>query len=242
MLAEERFNIILNLLAKNSSVTVQELMEHLGTSESTIRRDLTVLDQNRKLIKVHGGAVSNNASYHTKDENLINRRNVKQDEKKKVASYAANLIQPTDFVYIDAGSTTELIVDYITETNATYVTNTVTHARKLLEKGCTVFLIGGKLKPLTEAIVGSEALASILKYNFTIGFWGTNGIDRTYGFTTPDPEESEIKKFAIKRCKKPYIVADSSKFNHISPITFAEFDDVTIITDSKSSEPNIISI
>lgn len=56
MLTQERFNTILNLLEEKGAVTVQELSEVLGTSESTVRRDLNTLNEQGKLEKVHGGA------------------------------------------------------------------------------------------------------------------------------------------------------------------------------------------
>ena len=57
------------------------------------------------------------------------------------------------------------------EKEAVYVTNGISHARKLLHKGCRVFLLGGELKKETEALIGAEALESLGKYNFTKGFW-----------------------------------------------------------------------
>ena len=68
MLAEERFNRILNIVEEKKSVTVTELTELLDTSESTIRRDLTTLDKRKKLIKVHGGATAVDMEYMTLDQ------------------------------------------------------------------------------------------------------------------------------------------------------------------------------
>ena len=93
-----------------------------------------------------------------------------------------------------------------------------------------MYLIGGELKHSTEAIVGSEAIANISKYNFTKGFFGTNGINVSLGLMTPDINEAMVKKAAIARCQKPFALADASKFHQISPITFAEFEEVKIIT------------
>lgn len=107
MLTEERLARILELLDKSGSVTVSELMEKLDTSESTIRRDLNYLDREDKLQKVRGGAILKNGTvFNSKDDevNLRKMRNV--DEKNQVAKYAASLIRPGDFVYLDAGTTT----------------------------------------------------------------------------------------------------------------------------------------
>lgn len=167
-------------------MTVQQLMAELNASESTIRRDLTTLDANGQLTKVHGGAILKNAVYSTTDDEVVHRKEQNREAKEKIARYAAGLIGAGDFVYIDAGTTTELMIDHITEKQATFVTNAVTHAKKLAERGCAVYILGGEFKAVTEAIVGEEAVATLEKYNFTKGFWGTNGISMQQGFSTPE--------------------------------------------------------
>ena len=85
MLAEERFSKILNIIDMTGSVTVQQLMDDLDTSESTIRRDLIAMDKKGYLTKVHGGAISNKSSIHTQDEKVINRQMLNHDEKEAIA-------------------------------------------------------------------------------------------------------------------------------------------------------------
>lgn len=233
MLAKERLSKITRRVNEQGSATAQELMEYLDASESTIRRDLNALDEAGEIIKVHGGAMSVNTSFKMHDDEIADRRIINIEEKKLIAQYAASLIKEDDFVFIDAGTTTEFIIDYITEKNAVYVTNAVNHACKLSHMGCEVYLEGGRLKSATEAIVGAETLETLSKYNFTIGFWGTNGINKKSGFTTPDREEAGIKRMSFINCKKRYIVSDSSKFDSISPVGFADFDDAVIITEKK---------
>ena len=233
MLAKERLSKITQRVNEQGSATAQELMEYLNASESTIRRDLNTLDAAGQIIKVHGGALSVNTSFKMRDDEISDRRITNMEEKKLIAKYAASHIKKDDFVYIDAGTTTECIIDYITEKSAVYVTNAVNHACSLSHMGCEVYLIGGRLKSATEAIVGAETLEALSKYNFTIGFWGTNGIHKQTGFTTPDREEAGIKRLSFMNCKKRYIVADSSKFDSISPVGFADFDDAIIITEKK---------
>ena len=218
-------------------------MDYLGASESTVRRDLSSLDSRGEIVKVYGGAVAVTVKPH--DDDVRQRRILFPEEKKLISKHAASLVQKDDFVYIDAGTTTEYIIDYLTERDAVYVTNAVSHAKKLTQNGFTVYLAGGRLKQSTEAVIGSTAADFITRYNFTIGFWGTNGIHRTIGFTTPDPEEADIKRVSMSRCKRRFIVADSSKFGAVSPVTFADFKDASVITDKKdgiySDCANIIS-
>lgn len=209
---------------------MQELMAALEASESTIRRDLNTMDENGLLTKVHGGAIAKKPSISTFDENVVNRKAMNAEQKREIAMYAASLIQPKDFVYIDAGTTTEMMISYINTTEAVFVTNAITHAKLLSEKGCRVFILGGEFKSQTEAIVGEEAVETLDKYNFTKGFWGTNGISVTKGFSTPEVKEAMVKKHSMENCKQCYVLADASKFDQMSSVKFAEFEQATVIT------------
>ena len=149
MLAEERFGQILNLLSKQRTATVQELCEALGTSESTIRRDLTELDRLGKLNKVHGGATLPDSRFQAEEPTMQAKETLAVPQKRAIAAAAAALIHAEDFVFIDAGSTTlELVRALEGEAlQANYVTNGVAHARTLAQKGCRVFLPGGCCGP-----------------------------------------------------------------------------------------------
>ncbi len=229
MLIETRLDEILKIVNEKNSITVQELTELLNASESTIRRDLTILHKDGKLKKVHGGATSLSL-YHTKDQEIELRKSLNKDEKLLIVKYAAALIGPEDFVYIDAGTTTDLLIDYITEKNAIYVTNAISHAKKLAQNGCEAHLLGGRFKLTTEALVGNLTVNELEHFNFTKGFFGTNGVTVKQGFTTPDIDEALVKKKAMQKCKECFVLCDFDKFNQISPITFGEFHDATIIT------------
>lgn len=230
MLTEERFAKILSILEKTGSVTVQQLMNELDASESTIRRDLTTLDAGGQLTKVHGGAILKNTVYSTRDDEVVHRKEQNKESKLAIAQYAAALIGPGDFVYMDAGTTTECMIDYITNKQAIFVTNAITHAKKLADRGCTVYILGGEFKAVTEAIVGEEAVVTLDKYNFTKGFWGANGVSLQKGFSTPELKEALVKRKSMENCKDCYVLADESKFNQISSVTFAPFESATVIT------------
>ena len=234
MLTEERFAKILSILESMGSVTVQQLMTELDASESTIRRDLNALDANGQLTKVHGGAILKTVAYSTKDDNVISRKEKNRDAKNKIAKYAAEQIAPGDFVYLDAGTTTELKIEYITSHQAVFVTNAISHAKRLAERGFTVYLLGGEFKAVTEAIVGEEAVTTLEKYNFTKGFWGTTGVSLQKGYSTPELKEAMVKKKSMENCKERFVLADESKFNQISSVTFAPFEDATVITTGLS--------
>lgn len=127
MLAEERFALILDLLARQRTATVQELCEALNASESTIRRDLNELDKQGKLNKVHGGATLPDSPFRTDEPTMAAKEELAVSQKQSIAQAAAELILPEDFIYLDAGSSTLALVRALNgpALNASYVTNGV---------------------------------------------------------------------------------------------------------------------
>ncbi len=247
MLVEERMEEIVRLVEERGSVQIQELIECVNASESTIRRDLTVLDKRGLLTKVHGGAIAIRYSGIHDDSYVSLREDLNREAKNKIARYAASLVGAGDLVYIDSGTTTGQIIDYLTPSNAEFVTNGVMHARKLATKGFRVYIPGGEFKSVTEAIVGEDAIENLKKYHFTKGFWGANGVDLEAGFTTPGIREGKVKEYAMQQCKDCYVLCDSSKIGRVSTITFASFDSAKIITTALKNDlyrkcENIIQI
>lgn len=231
MLQEERFNKILTELSNTGAVKNVNLIEMLNVSESTIRRDISELDRMGKLKKVFGGAVQIKKSVNTLEEDILTKSAVNINEKQAIARYAASLIKDNDFIFIDAGTTTERMIDYIDNPTATYMTNGIIHAQKLAQKGLRVNVIGGKLKGRTLSVIGVGAVKSIENYNFTKCFMGTNGVDLEKGFTTPDLDEAVIKEGVIKHSNEVYILADASKFDKVYATSFAQLKGSCIITD-----------
>ncbi|QFJ54028.1 DeoR/GlpR family DNA-binding transcription regulator [Pseudobutyrivibrio xylanivorans] len=237
MLTEERRTRIIEIVNQKKAVSVNELVDLLDTSAATIRRDINELNRARKIVKVFGGATAiTSHDVNTKEDAVKMKAQKNIAEKDNISRYAAGLIQDNDFVYIDAGTTTLAMIDYIDNHDAKYITNGVVHAKRLMDKGFDTIMIGGRLKRATEAVVGPDCIEFIRKYHFTKAFMGTNGISIQAGFTTPDVDEAMIKTAAIRHAYMSYILADHSKFDEINSVTFADIKDCTIITDELTSK------
>ncbi|WP_124101368.1 DeoR/GlpR family DNA-binding transcription regulator [Ruminococcus sp. Marseille-P6503] len=231
MLTEERHSIILDTVNRQHVVKLTDLCEMLDSSESTVRRDLNQLARRGLLTKVHGGAIALNESFSAYEHNVEEKASLFIEEKTAIARYAASLIEEGDFVYIDAGTTTEKMIDYIPSKNVTFVTNAFINAKKLAQKGCRVFIPAGEIKLTTEAIVGAECVISLQNYNFSKCFMGTNGISASAGLSTPDKSEASVKTAVISRSKEVYFLADHSKFDKVAAVTFSSLNRGMIITD-----------
>lgn len=236
MLQEERFNRILAELSEKGAVKNIRLAGMLNVSESTIRRDINELDDMGKLKKVFGGAMRIKKDVNTMEEDVVTKSSAHTGEKERIARYAAGLINDNDSVFIDAGTTTEKMIDHIDNTSATYMTNGILHAQKLAQKGMDVSVVCGRVKGKTLSVIGTRAVKSIENCNFTKCFMGTNGMDLEKGFTTPDLDEAMVKEEVIKRSNTSYVLADSSKFDQVFAVTFAILKGTCIITDRLNND------
>ncbi len=239
MLQEERHRIILAELERRGAVKVAELAEQLDLSESTVRRDINELAAEGKLRKVFGGAVAfeRERKIKTVEEYMADKAFYCVREKESIARYAASLIDDNDFVYIDAGTTTERMIDFIDNAAAAFVTNGIPHGQKLAQRGFNVYMTGGQVKQAPLSIIGTDAVRFIESCNFTKCFMGVNGIDKERGLTTPGLEEARVKEAAMKRSAVSYVLADGSKFGCVSAAGFGRLEQCRIITDRlKDSE------
>ncbi len=231
MLAEQRFEAILRELNDSRAASVTRLCELTGASEATIRRDLNTLSKQGRLNKVHGGAVLTTSEFQGQEPDVTTKSFLHRDEKDSIARYAAGLINDDDMVYLDAGTTTVRVLEYLKGSQATFVTNGIACAHRMMELGLRAYIVGGCLKPGTWAVVGTGALDELERYNFTKTFLGINGISIRQGFTTPDPEEAAIKRKAAEQAYLTFVLADSSKFETVSAVTVLPLEKATIITE-----------
>ena len=239
MIATERQQKILDYLAERKNASVNELMELLNISDSTLRRDLLSLEKQGKCERVHGG-VSAAAPVKSEDISLNLRRTEFHNEKKEIGKRALDEINEGDLIYIDAGTTTEAMLLQLDIPNVRIVTNSINHAAVAANKGFDVTLVGGQFKSITDAIVGEEALDFLEKYSFDAGFFGTNAISSDGYLLTPDLHEAAIKNRAMRQCQRVYVLADSSKLDKTSKIRFGDLQHAVLICNDNPDLENAL--
>lgn len=231
MLKEERLSIILGAVEQHNFVSLHDLMELTKSSESTIRADLIELDNAGKIIRLRGGAQALNNKSINYELDMDKKMTIEIQAKRDIASYAATLIPNNSVIYVDAGTSTYYLTEFLESKLVKIVTSSVIIARKFKERGFQVYMIGGEFKITTDTFIGPMSQEILHRFNFDIGFFGTNGIDLEQGLTTPDIEEAMVKKTAMRQCKKIYVLADHSKFNVKTSVVFHPFVGEEIITD-----------
>lgn len=234
MITEKRFELIIQLLKEKEFLTLQELIEMTDCSASTIRRDLSKLQKMGKLQRIHGGATLKTTTLSEPKLSEKRERNLK--EKREIAKIAAQKVENYDCIYIDAGSTTYEMIEYLEAQDIVVVTNGLTHVEPLLKKGIKTLVIGGDVKASTLAAVGPRAIETLKHYHFDKVFIGMNGLDLDHGLTTPDEQEAYVKESAMKAGQEIFILLDSSKFNHtyFAGVTIPQDKNYAIITSNQA--------
>ncbi|WP_163652049.1 DeoR/GlpR family DNA-binding transcription regulator [Listeria sp. PSOL-1] len=230
MLNAERKQRIIEVLEQDGVVKLVELVQQLNSSESTIRRDLIELEEKGLLERVHGGAKLTNSHNSEPSMNEKSFKNI--HVKREMAKYSAKLISEGDCIYLDAGSTTIELIPFLADKRVTVVTNGLEHVEKLVKLQIEAYLLGGKMKVHTKAVIGAIALDNLKNYHFNKAFIGTNAVHQNYGFTTPDIEEAYLKRSAHLASDATFVLADHSKFTENKFAKMFALKEATLITDT----------
>jgi DeoR family fructose operon transcriptional repressor len=259
--AEERQQKIAELVAGTGRVSVTVLAERFRITTETIRRDLATLETAGTVRRVHGGAVA--ADRFSTSEESINERSIQRpDEKLRIAQAALALIPQgkSGSLLLDAGSTTEALADLLSRRPAVgnsgngasgaasgmphgnssvpelvVITHAVPIAARLASApGIALQILGGRVRGLTQAAVGQATVEAAQRLRPDIAFIGTNGINASFGLSTPDPEEAAVKAAFVHSARRIVVLADSSKLDAETLVQFASLKDLdTLITDSE---------
>ncbi|WP_179395340.1 DeoR/GlpR family DNA-binding transcription regulator [Lacticaseibacillus absianus] len=228
MLTEERQRYIKSALAQQAVLKAKDLMQALGASESTIRRDLAELEAAGQLRRIHGGA--ERLADNVVEASVQEKATQALLEKQQIAKAAAAMIRPHSTIFLDAGTTTAQMIPLLPALDVTVVTTGVDNASQLADFGVEALMPGGRIKAATKATVGANTVAALQAMHFDLAFIGTNGVHLKYGQTTPDAEEAQVKQAAIAQARDAVILADPSKFGQVSFAQFAKLSVGTILT------------
>ncbi|MCV7225765.1 DeoR/GlpR family DNA-binding transcription regulator [Mycolicibacterium komossense] len=238
MYPEERQQAIAALVMSRGRASVTELAETYAVTTETVRRDLAVLDRAGVLRRVHGGAVPVRA-LHIVESDVTERESTRTDYKDAIARAAAEFFPISGgSVLFDAGTTTARVAALLpTDRELTVVTNSVPIAARISGMSTVnLQLLGGRVRGLTQASVGEQALRVLDTLRVDIAFIGANGITVEHGLSTPDGEEAAVKRAMVRSAHYVVVVADSSKVGREEFVSFAPIDRVdALVTDSELS-------
>lgn len=231
MKKSERLQKIADILEEKNVVMVNELQQLLQVTEMTVRRDLTLLEAEGKAERIHGGAKK---ADHATLEQLPHKERIHEhyEAKNIIAKKAAAFIQDRDVIFISAGTTNELLKQYIDASSLIIVTNCLYIFEQYAKNDqYETILIGGKYNKKTESLLGNITLQEVSMMNFTKAFVGTNGIYNKKLCASND-EEATLHKKILEQARETYILCGSEKFGRDAFYSFFPCEDITaIITD-----------
>lgn len=216
MFAQERQQIISEILKEKSSIKVNEISQLLNVSESTIRRDLQEMEEKNLLTRTHGGAVGldNKTNY---EPSFQDKKDERIEQKIRIAEIANNFIQDGDTIILDSGTTILELAKKIKAKNLTIITNSIDIASELSgNSNIDIIVTGGSLRVNTRAMVGNITESVLRNFRVDKVFLGANGISIEEGITTPNFIEAQTKKVMMNHARKAIVLADSSKFENVS--------------------------
>ncbi|MBN1265193.1 MAG: DeoR/GlpR transcriptional regulator [Anaerolineales bacterium] len=242
MYREERLRQILQILRTQKTVHVKDLAERFSRSTSSIRLDLTELEQRGLVIRTHGGAILAEGVEEglVWDKQLLQQRLLQNEKaKQRIGKSAADLIQDGDSVLIDGGSTTYFAARALSrKSDLTIITTSVLLFPVLNSNPENrIILTGGMFHSEYMDLVGDISMDSIRRFSPDHTIIGVDGISLTSGLTSTEPSIAPLKREMIARSKDLIITADSSKFGKICLTHVADVSpEMTLLTDTALSE------
>lgn len=210
MFYNERYDAIISILTKRNGASVHYLANALHVSEPTIRRDLTVLEQEGRIKRSFGGAVINESK--TSEISLMLRESEDGKAKNIIARKAAAHISDGSVIFLDASSTVSKLIPYLSEfSDLTVITNGPKTSMKLAERHIKSFCTGGYLLENSVACVGKTAEEMVSRFHADVFFFSGRGISLDGDITDSSIEESELRQVMMRRAEKNVFLCTHQK-------------------------------
>ena len=230
----ERIEELAEVIDKRGRITLEQLEEVFpDVSQMTLRRDLLKLEEDNRIIRIRGGAISVkevqkvSASEHTKNTTI------NPDAKIVIAQKAAGLIDENTSIFLDGGTTAMYLTKEMPDIKCNVFTNGIAVAMELAQKkNINITLVGGQLMRDNLSTASPAAREYFDRTNFEIAVVSATAFTPEQGFSCNSQIESELLKNVFRKARHVYMMLDSSKIGKINPFTFAHLEDIDVlITD-----------
>lgn len=236
LIPAQRHELILEHLAQFKILSCNSLAKFLNVSESTVRRDLEILDRQGVIERTRGGAI---LSQRIRTETEYTQRAQQYIvEKERIGRTTAGIIKDGDIVFINSGTTTTQVIRHIFNiSNVTVITNNSNALVDAQDIDFELLFLGGFFLPRSNAVIGSFALNNLRDIYATKCIIGVDGVSIRYGCTVPTNPEAEVVRMMIENTQGTIIiVTDHSKWGSVSNHRIAHLDQINMfITDERLS-------
>lgn len=233
---DDRRKQIEAMVARRDTVTMEELRREFGVSMNTVRSDVAYLVDTGAVEKIYGGV----RSVQRQEVPLFTQRTqLRADEKRRIARYAQDLINDGDTLYIDAGTTTMHLIDFLDPgKHVTIVTGNLYVAHQAYDKpNAELIVLPGGMNRRTNSVSDVSTLEFLGRYQFAKAFMGASGVSLDGKLNVSTYIEYELKKLAAARSRQAFLLLDSGKFGGSSLMSYGSLEDMTeIITAAPCPE------
>jgi DeoR family transcriptional regulator of aga operon len=241
LLIEERRRRICELLLEEGRVTVEGLATRFGTSQVTIRADLSALESSGALTRTHGGALPR---VDAEDEPLDVKQLQHHAEKVRIAQAAVALMQDGETIILDSGTTTAEIARVLRKADLksiNVITNALNVAALLMDvPAVRLIMLGGILRRESNSLSGPMAATALANLQADRLYLGADGLDPDIGVMTPHLQEAELNAQMMRVARQVVVVADSSKLIRRNISLIAKVEQIhMLITDDGAPPPAV---
>ncbi|WP_172297335.1 DeoR/GlpR family DNA-binding transcription regulator [Pseudoruegeria sp. HB172150] len=234
---QSRRSAILGLLTKRGRASVEEIATVLRMTPQTIRKDLSALEQENKIVRYHGGATLLAGNEYT---SFDARRNVSAAQKARIGAMVARQIPNSASVAINSGTTTAAAAAELRQHSGLRVVTDSVHVADEIRNfsGLEVIVPGGRVRASDGSIVGHSAAEFISQFRFDVAVIGTAAIGHDGALLDYDLSEVSVVRAIIRHARQVILAADSSKFGRAAPVCIANIGEVgLLVTDRSCPEP-----
>ena len=232
----DRFSLIVERLSADGSVDVGDLAGELGVSPATVRRDLSLMEDQRLLARTHGGAVAHGVLYELP---LRYRSARHQEQKARIARAVAARIPDGVAVGMTGGTTTTEVARALADRNRlTVVTNSLSIASELaVRPNLKLVVTGGVARPESYELVGPLAESALANLNLDVVVLGVDGIAVEAGYTTHHEVEAHTNRALIARARRVIVAADSSKIGQVAFARICGVEEADELVCDETADP-----
>ncbi|TVQ27766.1 MAG: DeoR/GlpR transcriptional regulator [Spirochaetaceae bacterium] len=244
MLERQRREAILRLVDLYEIVSIHDVGEATGASESTLRRDFAALEQERLVRRVRGGVQRDGAD---RDDSATPsgrapfdlRATVNTEKKRRIARRACGLLADGDTIFIDGGTTTYQMVEYLAALAITVITNSFAIASALVDGTPTVIIPEGQIDPASRLILTTIEADPFGNYAASKAFMGIEGISAA-GLTNSDSRVIQAERSMIRHASQLIVLADGSKFGRRGHLALCPIESVATVITTTDADGEIV--
>lgn len=228
-----RMQAITELVAERGVVPLDELERHFGVSMSTLRRDIATLCQQGALKKTYGCVTKNTAGEPLIPFHLRSTLNLQ--EKIAAAKVAAGFVNDGDFIFIDSGSTTCMMVDFLQDRkDVSIVTNNLDVVmRAVAHPNLSIYILPGLLNRENNSFTALADESLFHSFNITKAFVACSGISLKKGVSHTYMSEGPLKKQVLSLADQRYLVLDETKFNASAPLRLCGVEEFSVVCTNR---------